>query len=87
MIVIYCVWKGSENLKEIIINEDEWDLLNIMNCITYDNVLYNNLHDNHIQIGDKLHLVFEDKDLWCDLLVEDIEYGDGTIWFQWLGNN
>jgi hypothetical protein len=74
-------------MKEIIINDDEWDLLNIMSCITYDDILYNKLHDNHIKVGDKLHLDVEDKDLWCELLVKDIEYCDGTIWFEWLGNN
>jgi len=69
---------------EIAIDEDEYDLLNIMNCITYDDTLYNKLHDNHIKAEDKLHLIVEDGGLWCDVLVEEIEYGDGTIWFKYL---
>lgn len=66
-------------MKEITIDIMEWEFFSISSCITYDDTLYNKLHDNHIQIGDKLHLLVEDRSLWCDLLVEDIEYGDGTI--------
>jgi hypothetical protein len=74
-------------MKEIIIDINDWELLNIMNCLTYDDPLYNKLHNIKIQSGDKLHLAVEDEELWCELLVEEIEYGDGTIWFKWLGNN
>jgi hypothetical protein len=74
-------------MKQIEININEYESFSISSCITYDNTLYNKLHDNRIQIGDNLHLVVEDDNLWCDLLVEDIEYGDGTIWVKYLGDN
>ena len=64
-------------MKEIIINITEYELFDIANCITYDNTLFNKLHDAHIKIEDKIHLIVEDTQLWCNILVEDIEYGDG----------
>lgn len=74
-------------MKEIIIDVDDFDSFSIHSCIIYDNPLYNKLHDEHIKVGDKLHLLVEDSDLWCDVLIEDIEYGDGTIWLIYLGDN
>ena len=74
-------------MKEILIDIDDFESLNIHSCIVYDNPLYNKLHDRNIHVGDNLHLIVEDSDLWCDVLVEDIEYGDGTIWLIYLGDN
>lgn len=74
-------------LKEIVIDSYEYELFSIISYITYDNTLYNKLHDEHIKVGDKLRLVVEDSELWCDVLIEDIEYGDGTIWMEYLGDN
>ena len=74
-------------MKEIIIDIDDFESFSIYSCIVYDNPLYNKLHDERIEVGDQLHLIVEDSDLWCELLVEDIEYGDGTIWMKYLGDN
>lgn len=40
-----------------------------------------------VKVGETLHLLVEERDLYCDALVEDIEYGDGTIWVKYLGDN
>ena len=49
--------------------------------------LYNKLHDAKVQIGETLKLLVEEKDLYCEVYVKEIEYGDGTIWVDYLGDN
>ena len=74
-------------MRTILITEFDFYDFDCGRCITYDQPLYNKLHDEKIQIGEKLHLLVEQNDLYVDVLVEDIEYGDGTIWVKYLGDN
>ena len=41
----------------------------------------------NIKIGETLRLLVEERGLYCDVFIEDIEYGDGTIWVKYLGDN
>lgn len=74
-------------MKEILIDNDDYNSFSLHSCIVYDDPLYNKLHNEHVSAGDRLHLIVKDSYLWCDLLVENIEYGDGTIWVKYLGDN
>jgi len=74
-------------LRTILISEADYYDLDCGTCVTYDMDLYNKLHDEKIKVGETLRLLVEERNLYCDMLVEDIEYGDGTIWLKYLGDN
>lgn len=73
-------------MRTILINEADYYECNY-GCITYDMDLYNKLHDEKVKAGETIRLLVEERDLHCDVLVEGIEYGDGTIWVKYLGDN
>ena len=74
-------------MKTILISESDFYDFDCGNHITYDMSLYNKLHDAKVQIGETLKLLVEEKDLYCEVYVKEIEYGDGTIWVDYLGDN
>lgn len=74
-------------MKTILITESDFYDFDCGRCITYDQPLYNKLHDEKINVGETLHLLVEERDLWVNVSVENIEYGDGTIWVKFLGDN
>ncbi len=75
------------NLRTILISEADYYDLDCGICVTYDMGLYNKLHDEKVKVGETLRLLVEERDLYCDMFVEDIEYGDGTIWLKYIGDN
>ena len=79
--------EGESNMRTIPISESDFYDFDCGSCITYDLPLYNKLHNEKVKVGETLHLLVEERDLYCDVLVEDIEYGDGTIWVKYLGDN
>ena len=74
-------------MRTILINESDFYDLDCGPNVTYDEPLYNKLHDEQIQVGETLRLLAEERDLYCDVRVRENEYGDGTIWFDYLGDN
>lgn len=74
-------------MRTILISEADYYDFDTGNCITYDLPLYNKLHDENVKVGETLHLLVEERNLYCDVLIENIEYGDGTIWVKYLGDN
>lgn len=74
-------------MKTIYITEADFYDFDCSSCIAYDLPLYNKLYNERVKVGETLHLLVEEKDLYCDVLVEDIEYGDGTIWVKYLRDN
>ena len=74
-------------MRTILINESDFYDLDCGTHVTYDEPLYNKLHDEQIQVGETLRLLVEERDLYCDVRIREIEYGDGTIWFDYLGDN
>ena len=74
-------------MRTILISESDFYDFDTGNCITYDQPLYNKLHDANIKVGETLRLLVEERGLYCDVFIEDIEYGDGTIWVKYLGDN
>lgn len=74
-------------MRTILISESDFYDFDCGNHITYDMSLYNKLHDAKVQIGETLKLLVEEKDLYCEVYVKEIEYGDGTIWVDYLGDN
>lgn len=62
-------------------SEESSDFLNIASCVTYDDILYNELHNLKPSVGELIHIRFsDDKDELVE--VTDIEFGDGTIWLK-----
>lgn len=45
------------------------------------------MHNEEVRVGEKISLLVEERDLYKDILIEDIEYGDGTIWIKYLDDN
>ena len=74
-------------MRTILINESDFYDFDCGNHVTYDEPLYKKLHDEKVEIGETLRLLVEERDLYCDVYVREIEYGDGTIWFDYLGDN
>lgn len=74
-------------MRTILISESDFYDFDGGNHITYDMPLYNKLHDVKVQIGETLKLLVEERDLYCEVYVKEIEYGDGTIWVDYLGDN
>ena len=74
-------------MRTILISESDFYEFDTGSCILYDSPLYNKFHDAKVKVGETLHLLVEERDLYCDVLIEDIEYGDGTIWVKYLGDN
>lgn len=74
-------------MRTILISESDFYDFDCGNHITYDMQLYNKLHDAKVQIGETLKLLVEERDLYCEVYVKEIEYGDGTIWVDYLGDN
>ena len=74
-------------MRTILINEADFYDFDCCSCITYDLPLYNKLHDENVKVGETLHLLVEERNLYCDVLIENIEYGDGTIWVKYLEDN
>lgn len=79
-------WKGIDVMRTILISEsdfyDYWG-----SCITYDMNIYKIMHNEEVRVGEKIRLLVEERDLYKDILIEDIEYGDGTIWIKYLDDN
>ena len=74
-------------MRTILISESDFYDFDCGTHVTYDVPLYNKLHDEKIQVGETLRLFVKERDLYCDVYVREIEYGDGTIWFDYLGDN
>ena len=74
-------------MKTIYITEADFYDFDCGSCITYDLPLYNKLHDAKVKVGETLHLLVEESNLYCDVFIENIEYGDGTIWVKYLRDN
>ena len=74
-------------MKQIVISIEEYEFFSIASCIQKEDSLYNKLHGQNIHVGDVLHLTVENRSLWCELFVRDIEFEDGTIWVDWIGDN
>lgn len=74
-------------MRTILISESDFYDFDCGTHVAYDNPLYNKLHDEKIQVGETLRLLVEERGLYCDVYVREIEYGDGTIWFDYLGDN
>lgn len=74
-------------MRTILISESDFYDFDCCSCITYDMPLYNKLHDAKVQTGETLKLLVEERDLYCEVYVKEIEYGDGTIWVDYLGDN
>ena len=74
-------------MRTILISESDFYDFDMCSCITYDMSLYNILHDAEVKVGEMLRLLVEERDLYCDVYVREIEYGDGTIWTDYLGDN
>jgi hypothetical protein len=74
-------------MRTILISESDFYDFDCGTHVTYDDPLYNKLHDEKIQVGETLRLLVEERGLYCDIYVREIEYGDGTIWFDYLGDN
>ena len=74
-------------MRTILISESNFYDFDCGTHVTYDDPLYNKLHDEKIQVGETLRLLVEERGLYCDIYVRKIEYGDGTIWFNYLGDN
>ena len=73
-------------MRTILISEsDYYDYFG--NCITYDMNLYKIMHDEKVKIGEEIRLLVEERNLYKDILIEDIEYGDGTIWTKYIADN
>lgn len=73
-------------MKTILISEsDYYDYWG--NHITYDMNLYKIMHNEGIIVGEKIRFLVEERNLYRDILIEDIEYGDGTIWIKYLRDN
>ena len=53
-------------------------------CITYDEPLHKKLVEAGVGEGDVLRLLLEGGTIYCDVVVEEIEYLDGTIWITYL---
>lgn len=52
--------------------------------VTYDEPLHKKLAEAGVKEGDVLRLLLEGGAIYCDVLVEEIEYLDGTIWVTYL---
>lgn len=53
-------------------------------CITYDEPLHKKLVEARVKEGDRLRLLLEGGTIYHDIVVEKIEYLDGTIWIAYL---
>lgn len=73
--------KGDEYMQiQIMVNEQEYELLNISPLISPNTRIYNICHDLNVKVGDKLIVSSDKEDMFT--IVSDIEYGDGTIWYK-----
>ena len=50
-------------MRTILINESDFYDLDCGTRVTYDEPLYNKLHDEQIQVGETLRLLVEERDL------------------------
>lgn len=73
-------------MKTIYINEFDFYEYDGAKKITH-NDLYNKLLDEEVKTGDTLHLLVEEKKLYCNVLVEDINYYEQVIYVKYLGDN
>lgn len=59
-------------------SKETYDYFSLASCITYDDILFNELHDINVRIGDVVHIKYsDDKEDFITII--DIEK-DGTIW-------
>jgi hypothetical protein len=67
-------------MKELKSNES-YDFFTTASCITYCDILYNELHDMKVKVGDDIKITYSDGRI-DRILIKDIEYLDGTIWVE-----
>lgn len=74
-------------MRKILISEKDYFNLKGFSCVTHDQLLYNKLHKENVKPGENLRCLVKGKDLYCDILIVDVEDKDRTIWIEHLGNN
>lgn len=60
-------------------SKESCDFFSTSSCITCGDILYNELHDMKVKVGDDIKITYSDGKV-DRVIIEDIEYLDGTIW-------
>ena len=84
------MYDDAASIYKYIVNISESEYYSFhydMKHYDYDDLMYNQLHNLNVEENDIIRLYVPERDLYRDIKITEIEYGDGTIWFDIIGDN